>query len=137
MVSSNTQYRIRTVVHLLELLDGRVIGSEPEFKHIRECLAECLPELERLTGELESGSDADLKGNRNKDINLADFQSMDSPAAAFYMLALSEALAAMAGGIYSAKVPEDVQRQTCFLADYFRAQLPADGFMVVPSDWEG
>ena len=34
-------------------------------------------------------------------MKLADFQPMESPAAAFYMLALTEALSGMAGGVYS------------------------------------
>ncbi len=59
MVREDIQYRARTVVHLLELLEGRVIGPEPEFKKIRECLAECLPDLEQLTGELHLDEDDD------------------------------------------------------------------------------
>lgn len=69
-------------------------------------------------------------------MKLADFQPMESPAAAFYMLALTEALSGMAGGVYSARVPEDVQREISLLVDYFRMQLPEGGFMVLPSDWE-
>lgn len=69
-------------------------------------------------------------------MKFADFQSMDSPAAAFYMLALTEALSGMAGGVYSSRVPEDVQREISSLVDYFRTQLPECGFMVLPSDWE-
>lgn len=69
-------------------------------------------------------------------MKLADFQPMESPAAAFYMLALTDALSAMAGGVYSSRVPEDVQREISLLVDYFREQLPESGFMVLPSDWE-
>lgn len=69
-------------------------------------------------------------------MKLADFQPMESPAAAFYMLALTEALSGMAGGAYSSRVPEDVQREISLLVDYFRMQLPEGGFMVLPSDWE-
>ena len=69
-------------------------------------------------------------------MKLADFHPMESPAAAFYMLALAEALSGMAGGVYSFRVPEDVQREISLLVDYFRAQLPESGFMVLPSDWE-
>lgn len=64
-----------------------------------------------------------------------DFERMNSPAAAFYMLALAEAVSGMAGGVYSCKVPREVQAHAALLVEYFRAQLPEDGFTVTRSDW--
>ncbi len=64
-----------------------------------------------------------------------DFERMDSPAAAFYMLALAEALVGMAGGVYIWKVPKEVQAHATLLVEYFRAQLPEGGFTVARSDW--
>jgi hypothetical protein len=64
-----------------------------------------------------------------------DFAKMDNPAVAFYVLGLAEALSAMMGGCYSMRIPGEVQEHAQVLVDYFRAQLPDDGFMVTPSDW--
>lgn len=64
-----------------------------------------------------------------------DFAKMDNPAVAFYVLGLAEALTGLLGGMYYFRVPKEVQDHAQVLVDYFRAQLPDDGFMVTPSDW--
>jgi hypothetical protein len=63
-----------------------------------------------------------------------DFERMENPAVAFYVLALAEALTAMMSGCYSMRVPQEVQDHAQVLVDYFRAQLPEDGFTVIPAD---
>ncbi len=68
-------------------------------------------------------------------MKVEDFGKMDNPAAAFYLLALAEALAGMTGGVFMSRVPQEVQEHAQTLVDYFRAQLPEDGFSVTPSDW--
>jgi len=68
-------------------------------------------------------------------MEVRDFGKMDNPAAAFYLLALAEALAGMTGGVFMGRVPQEVQKHTEMLVEYFRAQLPEDGFSVAPSDW--
>ena len=64
-----------------------------------------------------------------------DFEPMKNPAVAFYVLALAEAFTAMMAGCYSSRIPKEVQKHAQVLVDYFRAQLPEDGFTVTPSDW--
>lgn len=64
-----------------------------------------------------------------------DFDPMKNPAVAFYVLALAEALTGLVGGVYVFHIPKEVQEHAQVLVDYFRAQLPEDGFTVTPSDW--
>ncbi len=67
-------------------------------------------------------------------MEVEDFGKMDNPALAFYLSALADALVGMMNGHYFA-IPLEVHSHAQLLAEYFRAQLPEDGFSVVPSDW--
>ena len=59
-----------------------------------------------------------------------DFEVMKNPAVALYCLALSEALVGVVGSMYDSSVPREVQEYARVLVDYFRDQLPEDGFTV-------
>lgn len=51
-VRKDIEYRARTLVHVLEWLEGSVCGVDAEFACIRRCILDCMPGLEELTGEL-------------------------------------------------------------------------------------
>lgn len=117
MTRPDIEYRARTVVHLLELLDGPT-SVDPEFEKIRTAIRECSPALYELTGELLP----------------EQATPMGNPAGAFYLLALAEALEGMINSVYVFEVPEYVSNMVNWLCSYFREQL-GNGFLVTPKDW--
>lgn len=119
MTRPDIQYRARTVVHLLELLDAPT-SCDPEFQKIRDAIRGCLPELEELTGEMLP----------------EQAEPMKNPAGAFYLMALADALEGMVNGIYAFEVPKVVADNIHWICQYFRGQLDRD-FMVRVQDWNG
>ena len=69
---------------------------------------------------------------------IQDVEKMNNPAAAFYVLAALELVDAAIAGFYSNEVPKEVQSRLHWLVEYFRFQLPPEGFDVKPSEygWE-
>lgn len=120
MTRPDVEYRARTLVHVLELMEGHVCGCDPEFQKIRDAIRGCLPELEELTGEM-----------------LPELvEPMKNPAGAFYLMALADALEGMINGIYAFEVPKVVADNIHWICRYFREQLDRD-FMVRVQDWNG
>lgn len=118
MTRPDVEYRARTLVHVLELMEGHVCGCDPEFQKIRDAIRGCLPELEELTGEMLP----------------EQAEPMTRPAVAFYFMAYVEAMAGLAGGEYYEAIPDGIRQRIDWLYHYFREQL-GNGFAVSPLDW--
>lgn len=118
MTRPDIQYRARTVVHLLELLDAPT-SCDPEFQKTRDAIRGCLPELEALTGEMLP----------------EQVEPMKNPAGAFYLMALADALEGVVGNTYATEVPKVVEDAVHWVCQYFRGQLERD-FLVRVEDWE-
>ena len=117
MTRPDIQYRARTIVHLLELLDGPT-SVDPEFKAIRSAIQEALPKLEELTGEILP----------------EQVEPMSDPVGAFYLMVLADALEGVVGNTYQTVVPKIVEDAVHWLCQYFRGQLERD-FLVRVDDW--
>ena len=117
MTRPDVEYRARTLVHVLELMEGHVCSCDPEFQKIRDAIRGCLPELEELTGEMLP----------------EQAERMSNPAGAFYLLVLAEALEGAVNGLYAFDVPKVVSDAVHWLTRYFREQLDHE-FIVTAAD---
>ena len=117
MCIRDSQYRARTVVHLLELLDAPTC-TEPEFEQARCSIRDCIDSLHDITGEQFP----------------EEVQPMENKAVAFYLMTLVDMLHGLSIGWCDEYLPDVVQEKIEWLMKYFRFQVDGD-FEIRAADW--
>lgn len=109
------RYRMRTVVRVFSLMEHGVIGDEPEFQELRDCVKRNFDQWVELAGE--------------------NWPDMDNLEAVLQLLPLAEALYGLASGVFTRSVPACVQNSMYEIVDYLKKQVPEGSVTVEPSRW--